>query len=298
MKKILLSIASITYNHQQFIAQAIDSWLMQKTNFDFEIIIGEDCSTDNTRQIIEEYIAKYSNKIKLITSESNVGMMPNFIRTLEACKGKYIALCEGDDYWTDPLKLQKQVDFLEENEGYSGCFHNATIIDEINNKKNLFLKEITEGEIIIEQIVLTGGSIYPTASLVFKNYREQLYKHLFEFMSGDWLLILFLADKGNIYFENIQTSIYRRHNTGICSSTLNDVTKIINHRLNDIELLKYYNKTTAFRYDKIIKHGILKNYRNILNQRKVVLLRDLKYILKLPIKEMIYLTLKSLIFIR
>ena len=111
MNKPLVSIASITYNHEKFIAQAIDSFLMQETDFDFEIIIGEDCSTDDTLKIIKEYKAKYPDIIKLITSESNVGMMTNFIRTLEACSGKYIALCEGDDYWTDTLKLQKQVNF-------------------------------------------------------------------------------------------------------------------------------------------------------------------------------------------
>ena len=111
MNKPLLSIASITYNHEQFIAQAIESWLMQKTSFEIEIIIGEDCSTDNTRAIIEKYRKLHPDLIKLIISESNVGMMPNFIRTLAACRGKYIALCEGDDYWTDPYKLQKQVDF-------------------------------------------------------------------------------------------------------------------------------------------------------------------------------------------
>lgn len=114
-KKPLVSVWMITYNHEKFIAQAIDSVIMQKTNFDYEIVIGEDCSTDRTREIVLEYKAKHPDKFKLLLQEKNVGMMQNFIVTLKTCNGKYIALLEGDDYWTDPLKLQKQVDFLQAN---------------------------------------------------------------------------------------------------------------------------------------------------------------------------------------
>lgn len=116
----MVSICMITYNHESYIKQAIDSVLMQKCNFAFELVIGEDCSTDNTFKICQE-LAKNNPQIKLLPSISNLGMMPNFIRTLEACEGKYIAICEGDDYWTDPLKLQKQVDFLGANEEYGLC---------------------------------------------------------------------------------------------------------------------------------------------------------------------------------
>lgn len=119
----LVSICCITYNHEAFISGAIDGFLKQETNFDYEIIIGEDCSTDNTRKIIDKYANKYPGLIQVITSDSNVGPVLNEYRTLLAAKGKYIAFCEGDDYWTDSLKLQKQVDFLEANTGYSVCFH-------------------------------------------------------------------------------------------------------------------------------------------------------------------------------
>jgi len=113
----LVSIICITYNHEPYIAEAIEGVLMQKCSFPIELVIGEDCSTDNTRKICEEYANK-SELIKLLPTETNLGMMPNFIRTLQSCTGKYIAMCEGDDYWTDPLKLQKQVDFLEANAEY------------------------------------------------------------------------------------------------------------------------------------------------------------------------------------
>lgn len=119
----LLSIVTITYNHEPYIRKCIEGVLMQQVNFPIEFIIAEDCSTDGTLAICKEYAEKYPDLIKLITSENNVGAIANERRAMKAAKGKYIAFCEGDDYWTDPLKLQKQVDFLEEHLDYSVTFH-------------------------------------------------------------------------------------------------------------------------------------------------------------------------------
>lgn len=113
LSKPIVSVCTITYNHELYISEAIDSFLMQETDFPFEIVIGEDCSTDSTRKIIEEYVEKFPNIVKLITSEKNVGMQENNERTTKACKGEYIALCEGDDYWTDKKKLQIQIDEMK-----------------------------------------------------------------------------------------------------------------------------------------------------------------------------------------
>ena len=119
----LLSIVTITYNHEPYIRKCIEGILMQQVNFTMEFIIAEDCSTDGTLAICKEYAEKYPNLIQLITSENNVGVIANERRAMKAAKGKYIAFCEGDDYWTDQLKLQKQVDFLEEYPDYSVTFH-------------------------------------------------------------------------------------------------------------------------------------------------------------------------------
>ena len=119
----LVSVCMITYNHESFIAEAIEGVLMQQTNFPIELIIGEDCSTDNTRKVVREYEEKYSDTIIAHYPETNRGMSDNFITTMKSSRGRYIALCEGDDYWTDPLKLQKQIDFLETNMEYSTCCH-------------------------------------------------------------------------------------------------------------------------------------------------------------------------------
>jgi glycosyltransferase involved in cell wall biosynthesis len=113
MTNPLVSVSMITYNHEPFIAQAIEGVLRQKTSFPFELIIGEDCSTDKTRAIVLEYQKKYPDVIRVVTSDRNVGIKKNGLRTLKAGKGKYVAFCEGDDYWHSPHKLQKQVDYLE-----------------------------------------------------------------------------------------------------------------------------------------------------------------------------------------
>src|SRR5687768_16687744 len=108
-----VSVAMITYNHEAFVAQAIESVLMQKTDFDFELVIGEDCSTDKTREIVNGYKSKYGERIRVLLPAKNLGINRNLKQTLLACQGRYIALLEGDDYWTSSLKLQKQVNFLD-----------------------------------------------------------------------------------------------------------------------------------------------------------------------------------------
>lgn len=132
----LVSVCIVAYNHENYISQCLDSVLMQKTSFSFEIILGEDKSNDRTRKICQDYANKYPEKIKLFLrfredviyiNGSPTGRF-NMIENLKTCKGKYIAICEGDDYWTDPLKLQKQVDFLEANSNVNICFHRAQIL--------------------------------------------------------------------------------------------------------------------------------------------------------------------------
>ncbi len=117
MQNPLVSVHMITYNQERFIRRAIDSVLAQKTDFPFELVIGEDCSTDGTRQIVRDYQQKHPEKIRVVTSERNVGPKKNFVRTIEACRGKYIAFCEGDDFWHCPDKLQIQADYLEKHPG-------------------------------------------------------------------------------------------------------------------------------------------------------------------------------------
>ncbi len=117
-----VSVLMITYNHEQYIEQAVRSVMMQETDFDYELVIGEDCSTDRTREIVLRLKEEFPDKIRLLLPEKNLGMIPNFVATYEACRGEYIALCEGDDYWTHPKKLQIQVDYMKGSECRM-CFH-------------------------------------------------------------------------------------------------------------------------------------------------------------------------------
>jgi glycosyltransferase involved in cell wall biosynthesis len=133
MKEPLVSVKMITYNHAPFIPRAIEGVLNQKTDFPYELVIGEDCSTDGTREIVFEYQNKYPDIIRVITSDMNVGMKKNGYRTTKACRGKYIAYCEGDDYWHDPNKLQKQVDYMESRPECGMVFADCDVLyDELN----------------------------------------------------------------------------------------------------------------------------------------------------------------------
>ncbi len=221
----LVSVCMITYNHEDYIEQALEGILMQKANFSFELVIGEDGSKDSTLRICKEYEEKYNNIIRLLPTERNLGMLPNFLRTIKACTGKYIALCEGDDYWIDPLKLQKQVDFLEANPEYSMCFHNAVVhYEDIDEKEHLFAQ--------IENRDYTGIEIYrswiiPTASVVFvqKVIESNLYINYNKIIAhskylsvGDLPLFVSASFLGKIRAIPENMSVYRKHIGGIINS--------------------------------------------------------------------------------
>jgi glycosyltransferase involved in cell wall biosynthesis len=203
----------IAYNHEGFISEAINGVMMQQTNFPIELVIGEDCSTDNTRKICLEYKEKYPDKIRLLLPESNLGMMNNFLQTLRACTGKYIALCEGDDYWTDPYKLQKQVDFLEKNEKYGMVYTNCKIYyqteckyDSIKFNESIdcdltFYDELKENKI---QTLTTCFRKY-----LIDDFLLEIYSLEMGWMMGDYPLFLYVASKTMIRYLSDITGVYR-----------------------------------------------------------------------------------------
>ncbi len=219
----MVSVWMITYNHEPYIAQAIEGVLMQKTNFQFELIIGEDCSTDNTAAIIKEYEANYPKIIKARYNNSNMGMITNMVKTLEECNGKYIAMCEGDDYWTDPLKLQKQVDFLESNSDCSICFHNALIVADGKFIRQTNLKQKT----LSNQAELALGNFIATTTVLFVNRIKSYPEWLIQLPAGDYPLHLLNANHGQIGFINECMACYRVHINGVWSNK-NKHDEIIN----------------------------------------------------------------------
>ena len=220
---ITVSICMITYNHEPYIVEAIEGVLMQKTTFPIELVIGEDCSTDNTRKIVIEYAEKYPDKIRPILHEKNHGMMKNFIETTYAARGNYIALCEGDDYWIDSYKLQKQVDFLEANEEYCLSFHKVEVVSE-NVKDHNIYEHLEEKE-------YSGYEIYnkwtiPTCSAVFRNY-DGLIKIPNEILFGDIFLFLCLLEKGKAFCHDFEGAVYRRHSGSISVQNDTEMSKKI-----------------------------------------------------------------------
>ena len=216
----LVSVCMITFNHESYIREAIEGVLMQKINFTIELIIGEDCSTDNTRKIVKEYEALYPEIIVAQYPETNRGMMRNFTSVLQSARGKYIALCEGDDFWTDPLKLQKQVDFLEMNEEYSICFHNVKIFKENENKfmADYITREVNETSDIYE---LAKANYIHTPSVLFRNIITEFPTEFYNSPAGDYFLHMLNAQFGKIKKLKDCMAVYRVHEGGVWSTKSN-----------------------------------------------------------------------------
>jgi glycosyltransferase involved in cell wall biosynthesis len=218
-KKAMVSVCMITYNHEPYIRQAIDGILMQKTDFPFELFIGEDCSKDNTRQICLEYKEKYPDKIKLLCPEKNLGAQQNFIQTVNMCNGKYIAFCEGDDYWTDPMKLQKQLDFMEANIKYSLCycrfktFNQETKEYKDDENGHLFNENIDRIEFDLERFYL--GWHIGTQTMLFRKslFDADACKKYKYFRDIHLVSNLLMAGKGTCL--NFFGAVYRKHSVGI-----------------------------------------------------------------------------------
>jgi len=263
----LVSICCITYNHKNFIREAIDGFLMQQTNFPIEIIIHDDASTDNTANIIHEYQVRYPNLIKPIIQTENQYSSRGFgflLDMFDKAQGRYIALCEGDDYWTDPLKLQKQVDFLEKNTKFSICFHKAKILED---------NELKNSEAFVPSIVSTiidlahhGNYIY-TASCVFRNNTPKtIGKNYCLAPAVDYYLHMMNAQCGDIFYIDEPMSVYRVHENSVWSSksfsyrqqkSLETYICIL-HDLEDkfVEATKLLNKNIYYFIEEIYKHPI------------------------------------------
>lgn len=215
-EKILVSVCMITYKHERYIAQAIESAIMQQGDFEIEVIIGDDASPDQTRVICKAFAVKYPDKVKLLSSSQNLGAMKNFARTFSECKGKYVALLEGDDYWTDDKKIQKQIDFLEKNINYEFVAHRGL---NYVMKENEFIKDnLSEKDVKFRDFAIDKCMIH-TMSVVFRN--GSALKSVFSLewvysLSGGDLLLYFLMTKngGKGKILNDLMGVYRIHSTG------------------------------------------------------------------------------------
>lgn len=244
---VKVSVLMITYNHEPFIAQAIESILMQVRDFDYEIVIGEDCSTDATRDIVLRYAEQHPDIIRPLLWDANVGMHRNLAEALTMCQGQYVALLEGDDYWTTPNKLQRQATFLDAHPECSTCFHKTATLHEDGSLGPC--RNVLDGQKAISTLDdLLERDFIPTCSVMF---RRGLFSGIpdwvYKLRMGDWPLHILNAQHGSLAYLDDVMAAYRLHAGGVWSPLMP-----IQHIEAEIQLYEQLAKHLDQRYERLI----------------------------------------------
>lgn len=248
----LVSIICNTYNHVDYIRQCLDGFLMQKTTFPIEILVHDDASIDGTADIVREYEALYPDLIKPIYQNVNQyskGVKVTLEYQYSRAKGKYIALCEGDDYWTDSLKLQKQVDFLERNSDYSMACSDAVI--QTKDVELNWSRYSANMDIPIEDIIINGGLFVQTASYIFRRDLLDNYPNFCKQCHvGDYPLIIYAALNGNVRWFAEKQVVYRfsMGNSWTATNSKHDIVKRINGWRSEVDMLDGLDKYSNYKY--------------------------------------------------
>ena len=269
--EVKVSVVIVTHNHENFLASAIEGVLMQEVSFAYEIIITDDASTDGTLEIAEAYSQKHRDVICVLISEENKGPLQNGMAGFQKCKGEYIAWLDGDDRWTHPSKLEKQVTFLQENDEYSGCFHDAQIVSENFDDQNMrdrsqqaykLYSQFNNYQPDFYPWDLLRRNIIPTASLVFKN-NGSLQQSVIESLpplSLSWAIHLHLVKNSKFKYFNEVWSVYNDHPKGL--SKTKDLSEF---KLANAEILKSLLNDKYYRdLKKDIYESLAKEYLQIL----------------------------------
>lgn len=253
-----LSVAMITYNHEQYIGQAIESILAQKVNFEYEIVIGEDCSTDGTRDVIAALQRRYPERIKLLLRNQNIGSMRNFVGTIGACEGEYLALLEGDDYWTATDKLQRQINFLDAHPGCAICCGRVRALYEAGaqnlNVRLDVVPQLSAGPYTIEDI-LKGNFVMTCTAVLRRKYVGRFPEWFFEMKLGDWPLFGMVARYGTIELMDEIMAAYRIHSGGVWSSVSQGV-----RAEESLRMLKALDKELRYEYTDAIREAMASMY--------------------------------------
>jgi len=232
-------VGVITYNHEPFIAQCLESILTQKTDFPFEVVVGEDCSTDNTRAIVQKYASLYPGILKPIYHPVNVGGVRNAYEFVyRKLSGKYIALCEGDDFWTDDCKLQKQADFLEQHPEISFCFHR---VDFVNQEGKLLLRQPVSTTVVMHSAARVFHLKIQTSSVMFRNCMAEVPPEMFRVKSCDTFLFGLLACYGGAADLGFLGGCYRKHAGGVYTGS-----PVIQRYLQTLETLRVMKRSGLF----------------------------------------------------
>ncbi|MEK3825527.1 glycosyltransferase [Paenibacillus sp. FSL K6-1558] len=274
-KKIICSVLLVTYNHEKYIQQAIESILEQKTNFNYEIIVADDCSTDQTNNIIAEYANEYPELFKILPEQDNLGITLNYKRGFAACDGEYLAVLEGDDYWTDPQRLQKHVDFLESNKACVLTF-NQFVVHDMKKKRHKVqpwswdksFQLINTSELVLDNFIGNFSTcVYRTKNI--KMIKESLY----ELTVYDWMTNIVVSQEGLIAYLPEVMSVYRLHPNGTWSQKdevekLNETIKLIDDY--DYFLEKLYHEEFKLHKNRLVERiSIIEGPLDIKNKESV-----------------------------
>lgn len=268
---IKVSVCVPTYNHEPYIAQMLEGALQQQTSFAYEIVIGDDASTDNAPAIIRQYAQQYPDRIRAYLHPTNLGPSSprefagrnNVLFLLKACRGQYVALCEGDDYWTDPQKLQKQVEFMDAHPDYAICHHNVRVTYEDGSPEHLFNLPDQKTDSTIEDL-LQDQWFMATASLLYRNYflTTDFADWHAKAAAGDWALVLQLAARGNIGYLPEVMGVYRKHRGGLSNVHAPTNAWFV---LNRKQMFENVNAWLNYRYDGIVKQTVIKYSQQLSN---------------------------------
>lgn len=291
--KPLVSVIMITYGHEKYIEEAIRGVFLQKTNFPFELIISNDKSPDSTDEIVKNII-KYAPEnisVNYIHHPENIGMHHNFTSALRTAQGKYIAVCEGDDYWTDENKLKKQIDFLEKNEDFTLTFHNVfirngeTLSTDLDYEKRLSSKDVYT----IDD--LSKGNFIHTLSVVFRNMDIQFPEWYYTSFLGDYPIWMWLSKKGKIKYFPKKMGVYRE-NVGVWSGKSQEEREfktmlVLRNLIPDFEMLPDVKKNLTYTKNIYIK--------NFLKQKSFTEVVTSPYFSELKYKDKFKLIVKSIL---
>ena len=243
----------ITYNHEKFIEQALISAVNQETSFKYEIVIGEDCSTDRTGEIIRQIQGKYPDKIRLLPREKNLGPYRNALDTQKNCTGSYIAFLEGDDYWIDKKKLQKQVESLDKHPDYVLCFSNVFEFYEDGSKRKPIIEGPKELKSYYTLFDILEENFIPTCTVVYRNGLIDNYPEWFTKLDqSDWSTDILLSKHGRFGFIEEVMAARRIHSSGVWSGVSHEI-----HIKSSIKSLQTFDKHFNYQYHDLIQKIIL-----------------------------------------
>lgn len=260
----IVSVYMLTYNHERFIAQAIEGVIAQRCDFPIELIIGEDHSPDRTGSIVRDYQKKFPGLIRVLTARRNVGMNTNGDRCLKACRGKYVAICEGDDYWTDPNKLSTQVALLESSIDVSLVCHAVILFDDKKHQANHRVHRVAHRSRLIlpSELVLGDGALIPTCSIVVRADVIRDCPKWWELCAvGDYPLVLRASQLGRVAYVDMVMGAYRINVQGSWSMRhIPDITHRARHAQQMKEMLVGFLRTSNIKLDREVEIVVSKYF--------------------------------------